>query len=210
MPEGVPTTAMMSRGGHYRRREDRPLGAVPAGVDGVADDHQVDVRVPKSPGSTRHPLGENHPAAGRVVDGWWSRQYISIVVEVYRTSGQKLTGMERSLAGSATQTPRLDTNRLAAALKILADTNRLRILDTLLAGTQCNCDLGDRLNMAPNLISHHLGILKRSGLVHAEKDAEDARWIHYSVDRQALDELKMSLCGFLDAERPPRPAGCPR
>lgn len=111
------------------------------------------------------------------------------------------------MTASATRAPRPDTDELAAALKILADPNRLRILDTLLAGTQCNCDLGDRLGMAPNLISHHLGILKRSGLVHAEKDAEDARWIHYSVDREAVEELKMSLCAFFDTEGRPRAVG---
>jgi ArsR family transcriptional regulator len=108
------------------------------------------------------------------------------------------------MAGSTTTAPRRDTDELARALKILADPNRLRILDTLLAGTQCNCDLGDRLGMAPNLISHHLGILKRSGLVHAEKDPEDARWIHYSVDREAVEELKSSLSAFLDTEERPR------
>ncbi len=99
---------------------------------------------------------------------------------------------------SATRAPRPDTDELAAALKILADPNRLRILDTLLAGTQCNCDLGDRLGMAPNLISHHLGILKKSGLVRAEKDPEDARWIRYSVNREAVEELRLLLCTFLD------------
>lgn len=111
------------------------------------------------------------------------------------------------MSASATRAPRRDTDELAAALKILADPNRLRIMDALLAGTQCNCDLGDRLGMAPNLISHHLGTLKKSGLVRAEKDAEDARWIHYSVNREAVEELKLALCAFLDADARLRVAG---
>lgn len=115
------------------------------------------------------------------------------------------------MAASATTASRRDTDRLAAALKVLADPNRLRILDALLAGRQCNCDLGDRLGMAPSLISHHLGILRRSGLVHAEKDADDARWIHYSVDLEVLEELKVSLSAFVDPEARPRaPRSCIR
>lgn len=111
------------------------------------------------------------------------------------------------MAGSASRALRRDTDVLAAALKILADPNRLRILDRLLTGTQCNCDLGERLDMAPNLISHHLGILKRSGLVRAEKDPDDARWIRYTVNREAVEALKVSLCAFLESEERPRAVG---
>lgn len=113
------------------------------------------------------------------------------------------------MTASATA-PRRDTDELAAAFKVLADSNRLRILDTLLAGTQCNCDLGERLGMAPNLISHHLGLLRRSGLVRAEKDPEDARWIHYSVDLEALEELRISFSAFLEDERPQASSSCSR
>lgn len=33
-------------------------------------------------------------------------------------------------------------------------------------GVQCNCELGDKQQMAPNLISHHLSKLRAVGLVN--------------------------------------------
>ena len=69
----------------------------------------------------------------------------------------------------ATTTAAMD--RLARQLKVLAEPNRLRMVDLLMAGVQCNCELGDALGMAPNLISHHLRILREVGLVEVERDA---------------------------------------
>lgn len=90
---------------------------------------------------------------------------------------------------------------LAQQLKILADPTRLLIFDLLMQGVQCNCELGDKLTLAPNLISHHLGVLRRSGLVDAERDPVDARWIYYSINRSALEELTASLATFFDPAR---------
>lgn len=98
---------------------------------------------------------------------------------------------------------------LANWLKVLSDPNRLRIYNLLMEGVQCNCELGDALRMAPNLISHHLSALRRAGLVNVERDAVDARWVYYSVNRAALDELNARLEAFFDPARiQPRHPAC--
>ncbi len=101
-----------------------------------------------------------------------------------------------------------DISALADSLKVLAEPNRLRIFDLLMQGVQCNCELGDALEMAPNLISHHLSILRRAGLVVADRDPVDARWIYYSVNRETLDDLAVSFGTFFDPARiqPRRPS----
>ena len=106
---------------------------------------------------------------------------------------------------------RLD--HLAAQLKVLAEPKRLRIFNLLMEGVQFNCELGDALQLAPNLISHHLNTLRQAGLVEVTRDALDARWVYYSVNRAALDELNASFGAFFAAARiqPPNPAcGPPR
>ena len=97
---------------------------------------------------------------------------------------------------------------LAAKLKVLAEPKRLLIFNLLMDGVQCNCELGDALQMAPNLISHHLSILRQAGLVEVERDALDARWMYYSVNRAALEELNATFGAFFDPARiqPRRPA----
>jgi DNA-binding transcriptional ArsR family regulator len=68
-------------------------------------------------------------------------------------------------------------------------------------GVHCNCELGEALDMAPNLISHHLSVLRKAGLVEVERDAFDARWIYYSLNRQALAELNTAFGSLLDPAR---------
>jgi ArsR family transcriptional regulator len=101
---------------------------------------------------------------------------------------------------------------LAERLKVLAEPKRLLIFNLLMDGVQCNCELGDALQMAPNLISHHLSKLREVGLVDVERDPLDSRWIYYSVNRAALDELNAAFGAFFDPKRiqPRRPTCGPQ
>lgn len=98
---------------------------------------------------------------------------------------------------------------LAERLKVLAEPKRLLIFNLLMEGVQCNCELGDALQMAPNLISHHLSKLRAVGLVDVERDAVDSRWVYYSVNRAALEELNAAFGAFFDPKRiQPRQPKC--
>ena len=91
--------------------------------------------------------------------------------------------------------------RLGECLKALAEPNRLRIFDLLMGGTRCNCEMGGALGMAPNLISHHLSVLRAADLVTAERDPHDARWIYYAINRATLADLHEVIGIFFDPER---------
>jgi ArsR family transcriptional regulator len=66
--------------------------------------------------------------------------------------------------------------------------------------------------MPPNLISHHMSILRNMGLVDVERDAVDARWFYFSVNATALAELNQAFGAFFDADRiqPRRPSCGPQ
>lgn len=97
--------------------------------------------------------------------------------------------------------PPTNLQQLAKWLKVLAEPNRLLIFNFLMEGVQCNCELGDGLQMAPNLISHHLRVLREAGLIDVERDPLDARWMYYSINRQALDALNQAWGTFFDPQR---------
>ena len=59
----------------------------------------------------------------------------------------------------------------------------------LMQGETCNCELADLLGLSQNLVSHHLRLLKAARLVRWRRDARDARWIYYSVDREKLERV---------------------
>ncbi len=90
---------------------------------------------------------------------------------------------------------------LMAVLKALAEPNRMRIFAELMQGDSCNCELQERLGLAPNLLSHHFRILERAGLVHSRRDRIDGRWIYYSVDRDAVARWHTWFNHFLDPAR---------
>lgn len=103
----------------------------------------------------------------------------------------------------------VNLDALARRLKVLAEPKRLLIFSLLMDGVQCNCELGDDLQLAPNLISHHLSKLRDVGLVDVARDAVDSRWMYYSVNRAALDELNAAFGTFFDPERiQPRRPNC--
>ncbi len=97
--------------------------------------------------------------------------------------------------------PPTDLQKLANWLKVLAEPRRLLILHHLMEGVQCNCELGEHLQMAPNLISHHLRVMKEAGLVNVERDAVDARWVYYSINEDALRHINTAFGGFFDPVR---------
>jgi ArsR family transcriptional regulator, arsenate/arsenite/antimonite-responsive transcriptional repressor len=98
---------------------------------------------------------------------------------------------------------------LAERLKVLAEPKRLLIFNLLMEGVQCNCELGDSLQMPPNLISHHLSKLRAVGLVNVERDAVDSRWVYYSINRATLEELISAFGAFFDPGRiQPRQPQC--
>ncbi len=90
---------------------------------------------------------------------------------------------------------------LTDTLKVLSDPTRLAIFDLLMQGVQCNCEIGDRLKLPLNLISHHLKVLRDAGLVDVERDGTDARWVYYSINKRALAQLREQLSTFLDPQR---------
>jgi ArsR family transcriptional regulator, arsenate/arsenite/antimonite-responsive transcriptional repressor len=93
--------------------------------------------------------------------------------------------------------------RLAAALRVLADPARLRILS--LVGAQpdheaCVCHLTGALGLAQPTVSHHLKVLYEAGLLARERRGT---WVYYRTVPGALAGLRAALG---DAPAPARPA----
>lgn len=86
-------------------------------------------------------------------------------------------------------------------LKVVAEPKRLQILELIFQGVQCNCELSEALGVGPTLVSHHMKTLTQSGLVDVQRDANDARWVYYSINLQALNELRHVLDEFFNPDR---------
>lgn len=69
-------------------------------------------------------------------------------------------------------------DEFAAFLKILSDTNRLRIIALLSKRKMCVCELAFALGISQPAISRHLRRMKQVGLV---RDEQDGLWTNYSL-----------------------------
>ncbi len=81
----------------------------------------------------------------------------------------------------------LDRRVLARCCHALSDETRVKILDRLSAGERCVCELTAALAAAQPRLSFHLKTLKDAGLVH---DRRDGRWVYYSLNQEALAEMR--------------------
>ncbi len=90
----------------------------------------------------------------------------------------------------------LTTRQCATALKALADGTRLRLLEALLTGDKCVHELTTLLGCPQPHVSHHLRILRDSGLVEGIREG---RRVCYRVAlpiRRALKDRQGEALDF--------------
>lgn len=68
---------------------------------------------------------------------------------------------------------------LAVLFRVLGDETRLRIFSLLAKSELCVCEMEDLLGLSQSLVSNHLAVLRRVGLVESRRDDEDGRWVFY-------------------------------
>ncbi len=88
---------------------------------------------------------------------------------------------------------------LVPVFKALGDPTRLKILDLLRSRGKsccelisrkerglCACDIEEAVGLSQAAVSHHMDLLRRAGLVEAEKRG---RWMYYRRNEAALAGL---------------------
>jgi ArsR family transcriptional regulator len=82
---------------------------------------------------------------------------------------------------------------LAAALRVVADPTRLRLLSLIAAspiGEGCVCDLTAPPGLSQPTVSHHLKVLNDAGILDRDKRG---RWVFYRINPEPLAALRAAL-----------------
>jgi len=95
--------------------------------------------------------------------------------------------------------------RLARLFHALSDPTRIEIVERLLSGEHCVCDLTDHLDAAQSRLSFHLKTLKDEGIV---TDRREGRWVYYTLDRRAFEKVRGAVAAILDRVARPGPGCC--
>ena len=83
-----------------------------------------------------------------------------------------------------------EADQLAAALKVLADPARLRLLSLIQAQPNheaCVCHLTSAVGLSQPTVSHHLKVLVQAGLLEREQRGS---WAYFRVVPEALTALR--------------------
>jgi len=86
-----------------------------------------------------------------------------------------------------------DAERLADALKSLADPVRLRLVSLIAtsdSGAACACDLTSPTGKSQATVSHHLSQLVRAGIIKRE---QRGKWAFFSLDTERIDSVCAAL-----------------
>lgn len=91
--------------------------------------------------------------------------------------------------------------KAADMFSLLSDGTRLKILWLLCHCEECVCDIAEAVNMSAPAVSHHLRVLKQTGLIESRREGKEvlytlshtpeAEFLHETIDR-----LLSSQCPF--------------
>jgi protein-tyrosine-phosphatase len=84
-----------------------------------------------------------------------------------------------------------ERERRAGKHAALSDAARLHVVDLLTDGDRSPTELQAALGIGSNLLSHHLNVLERSGLIARTRSEADRRRSYVRLVRTALDELRL-------------------
>jgi ArsR family transcriptional regulator len=84
----------------------------------------------------------------------------------------------------------VEVDHSVALLAAVADPIRWAVLRQLAGGEACVCELQVQADVAPNLLSYHLKVLRDAGLVTSSRRG---RWIDYQLAEDALRRVTEAL-----------------
>ena len=77
----------------------------------------------------------------------------------------------------------------------LSDSTRWEILKLLRSRPHTAVEICDQFSLSPATVSHHISVLKKSGLITGERRAQT---IVYHLNTTVVQEMMRALAGLLD------------
>ena len=79
---------------------------------------------------------------------------------------------------------------VALIAKALSDANRIRIIEMLVDGEKCGCEILEELDISQPTLSHHMKILTECNLLNSKKNG---KWQIYSINSEKFKEFMLYI-----------------
>jgi len=85
-------------------------------------------------------------------------------------------------------------DQLAELLRVISEPNRLKIICLLARQEYCVCEIFGELDLAQNLVSHHLAVLREADLVSTRKAGKS---VYYQLNQERIRLIQETLTGVM-------------
>jgi len=85
------------------------------------------------------------------------------------------------------QLKKINSEQFIGIMESLSDPIRINILELMMRGEICVCDIVKVTGLSQSKISYHIKILKDSGLII---DRQEGRWVYYKLNLEVLSDIK--------------------
>ena len=84
----------------------------------------------------------------------------------------------------------MEREEAALIAKALSDANRIRIIEMLVDGEKCGCEILEELEVSQPTLSHHMKILTECNLLNSRKNG---KWQIYSINTEKFRSFKLYI-----------------
>lgn len=81
----------------------------------------------------------------------------------------------------------MNTGEIALICKSLSEENRVKIIESLVNGEKCACELLEKIDISQPTLSYHMKSLVESGLVLTRYEG---KWTYYSINCDRFKSFK--------------------
>ena len=96
------------------------------------------------------------------------------------------------------QLKKINSEQFVGIMESLSDPIRINILELMMDGEICVCDIVNVTGLSQSKISYHIKILKDSGLI---SDRQEGRWVYYKLDLEVLSEIQNWICNLIQSSK---------
>jgi len=96
------------------------------------------------------------------------------------------------------QLKKINSEQFVGIMESLSDPIRINILELMMNGEICVCDVVKVTGLSQSKISYHIKILKDSGLV---SDRQEGRWVYYKLNLEVLSDIQNWFCNLIQSSK---------
>ena len=96
------------------------------------------------------------------------------------------------------QLKKINSAQFVGIMESLSDPIRINILELMMNGEICVCDIVKVTGLSQSKISYHIKILKDSGLI---SDRQEGRWVYYKLDLEVLSDIKNWIGNLIQSSK---------